>query len=55
MVDVRVVLVEPKYEGNIGFVARAMANFGFTSLYLVKPPAIADEARRRLAPYVAGG
>jgi len=47
VVDVRVVLVEPKYEGNIGFIARAMANFGFASLHLVKPPEIADEARRR--------
>jgi len=33
----RVVLVEPKYEGNIGAVARLMKNFGFSELYIVKP------------------
>jgi len=47
MATIRVVLVETKYEGNLGFVARAMANFGLTDLVLVKPPKIADEARRR--------
>ena len=26
--DLRVVLVEPLYEGNVGSVARAMKNFG---------------------------
>lgn len=30
-----VVLVNPKYSGNIGSVARAMANFGFKSLYYI--------------------
>jgi len=44
---VRVVLVEPKYEGNIGGVARAMKNFSVADLRLVKPPAIGEEARRR--------
>ncbi len=33
----RVVLVEPIYEGNVGSVARAMKNFGFTDLVLVRP------------------
>jgi len=47
MASIRVVLVQPKYEGNIGFVARAMANFGLSDLALVNPPEIADEARRR--------
>ncbi len=32
-----VVLVEPKYGGNIGAVARAMMNFDFPTLYLVNP------------------
>jgi TrmH family RNA methyltransferase len=34
---VRIVLVEPEYEINIGHAARAMANFGFEELYLVNP------------------
>ena len=33
----RVVLVEPLYGGNIGQVARAMVNFGLSSLVLVNP------------------
>ncbi|TMI37812.1 RNA methyltransferase [Candidatus Bathyarchaeota archaeon] len=35
--DYRIVLVEPRFEESIGFVARAMKNFGLTSLRLVKP------------------
>ncbi len=35
--NLRVVLVEPKYEGNVGAVARSMKNFGFRDLVLVKP------------------
>lgn len=38
----RVVLVEPLYEGNVGSVARAMKNFGFHDLALVKPCRIED-------------
>ncbi len=41
------VLVEPKNEGNIGAVARAMKNFGVASLVLVNPPPLGEEARRR--------
>ena len=48
----RVVLVEPMYEGNVGSVARAMKNFGFHELVLVNPckiedygPAMASHAR----------
>lgn len=42
----RVVLVEPDSVGNVGVVARAMKNFGFTDLLLVDPPRIeaGDEA-----------
>jgi len=39
------VLVEPKYEGNIGSVARVMKNFGFKELVLVKPPPLGDFCR----------
>lgn len=40
--NLRVVLVEPKYDGNIGSVARAMKNFGFDALVLVNPCRIGD-------------
>ncbi len=43
----RIVLVRPEIEGNIGAVARSMANFGFGELYMVSPPGIGDEARKR--------
>lgn len=35
--QVRVVLVEPEHEGNIGSIARLMKNFGFTDLWIVNP------------------
>jgi len=35
--DYRVVLVEPRFDESIGFIALAMKNFGPTSLRLVKP------------------
>jgi len=44
---VRVVLVEPKNEGNVGAVARAMKNFGAGELVLVNPCPIGPEARQR--------
>jgi len=37
--EIRVVLVEPKYDGNVGHVARAMKNFGVKELFLVRPRA----------------
>ncbi|MEM2933356.1 MAG: RNA methyltransferase [Methanocellales archaeon] len=43
--NLRVILVEPKYEGNIGSIARVMKNFGFEELVLVKPPQLGDFAR----------
>ena len=45
MVEFFVVLVGPKYQGNIGSVARLMKNFGFRSLVLVNPPKLEGEAR----------
>ncbi|MCL2607811.1 MAG: RNA methyltransferase [Methanomassiliicoccaceae archaeon] len=47
MGSVRIVLVGPKYEGNIGAVARSMANFDLDELYLVDPCEIGDDAYRR--------
>jgi len=47
MARFRVVLVNPKFEGNVGAVARVMANFGFDDLWMVDPCEIGDEARRR--------
>lgn len=44
--DFHVILVEPRYDGNIGSVARAMKNFGFKDLILVNPPEIGSEGRR---------
>lgn len=43
--DVRVVLLNPQEEGNVGSVARAMRNFGFKELYLVDPCELGGEAR----------
>jgi TrmH family RNA methyltransferase len=40
LADVRVILVEPRFEESIGFVARAMKNFGLSHLSLVNPVAI---------------
>jgi TrmH family RNA methyltransferase len=47
MVTLRVVLVEPKNEGNVGAVARAMKNFGVDELILVTPCPLGAEARQR--------
>lgn len=41
----RVVLVEPMYDGNVGSVARVMKNFGFHDLVLVNPCEIDDFGR----------
>lgn len=43
----RVVLVEPKFQGNIGAIARSMMNFGLDELYMVNPCEIDDDAYRR--------
>ncbi len=45
---IRVVLVKPQSEGNIGAIARTMMNFGLDELHLVKPDCeIGLEARKR--------
>jgi TrmH family RNA methyltransferase len=38
--------LEPREEGNVGAVCRAMKNFGFADLYLVNPPKLDSEARK---------
>jgi len=40
--NLKVILVEPLYDGNVGSVARAMKNFGFHDLVLVNPCKIED-------------
>ncbi len=45
MTEFSIILVEPRYQGNIGSVARVMKNFGFRQLVLVNPPEILGEAR----------
>jgi tRNA/rRNA methyltransferase len=47
MPSIRIVLVEPRNEGNVGAVARAMGNFGFDDLRFVRPCPVGDEAYRR--------
>jgi len=42
-----VVLVEPKYGGNVGAVARAMMNFNIDKLYLVNPCTLDDACYAR--------
>ena len=42
-----IVLVEPKYGGNIGAVARSMANFDFKNLYLINPCELDDDCYAR--------
>ncbi len=43
--DVAIALIRPLYQGNVGAVARAVKNFGFSNLTLVDSCAIGDEAR----------
>ncbi len=53
--DITVVLVEPLYGGNLGSVARVMANFGLARLVLVNPaPGIFDDPRLEPMARTAG-
>lgn len=45
MSEIAIVLVEPLHEGNVGFAARVMKNFGFSDLVLVDPCPWGDLAR----------
>ncbi|MEE9525976.1 MAG: RNA methyltransferase [Candidatus Woesearchaeota archaeon] len=46
---ITIILVEPKNSGNVGAIARAMANFGFSKLVLVNPKCnhLSQTARNR--------
>lgn len=45
MASLRIVLVEPLYEGNVGAVCRAMKNFGFNDLVLINPCPLGNFAK----------
>lgn len=47
MAEFTVVLVEPKNDGNIGAVCRAMKNFGLRDLIIVNHPELSDDAYKR--------
>ncbi len=47
MPEIDIVLVTPLYDGNVGFAARVMKNFGFMRLVLIDPCLLGDEAKAR--------
>ena len=47
--NIRIVLVNPLYGGNVGSVCRAMANTGLTELVLVAPAALDLAEARKMA------
>ncbi|MHA1708402.1 MAG: RNA methyltransferase [Candidatus Baldrarchaeia archaeon] len=47
--NIKIVLVRPEIEENIGFVARVMKNFGFRDLLIVSPKTIIGSGARRTA------
>jgi len=47
LTDIRVVLVRPRYPGNIGATARVMRNFGLSQLVLVSPVAKPNDSEAR--------
>ena len=44
-IKIKVVLVEPLYDGNVGSVARSMKNFGYVDLALVNPCQLKEQSR----------
>lgn len=54
MNKISVVLVETANSGNLGAVARVMANFGLSELVLVKPKCSIDEEARKRAKHAQG-
>ncbi len=53
--NIRIVLVDPKYGGNIGAVCRVLMNMGITDLALVAPHNKLDWAEARKLAYHAEG
>ena len=49
-----IILVRPKYSGNIGATARAMDNFGVQDLRLVEPPAFHRQEADTMAVHARG-
>jgi tRNA (cytidine32/uridine32-2'-O)-methyltransferase len=49
LAHVRIVLVQPKYAGNVGAVARAMRNMGMRDLALVNPAPLSRETAEVMA------
>ena len=47
MPHIRIVMIEPLNDGNVGAMARAMKNFGLTELVLVRPCSIGEEGVKR--------
>jgi tRNA/rRNA methyltransferase len=47
MPEFRIILVNPRNDGNVGAVVRSMGNFGLKELYLVSPCEITEEAYKR--------
>jgi len=47
--NIRIVMVNPIYGGNVGSVCRAMANMGISDLALVSPMALNMEEARKMA------
>jgi len=46
--NLKIILVKPSIEGNLGAIARNMLNFGFDELHLISPElTIGEEARKR--------
>ncbi|MBI4859110.1 MAG: hypothetical protein HY815_02375 [Candidatus Riflebacteria bacterium] len=52
---IRVILMSPRYKGNLGFICRAMANFGLTDLFLIGPRADRESSEARTRAVHARG
>ena len=49
--NIYIVFVECETPGNIGFLARTMANFGLKNLILINPPKLTNETYYQTAPF----
>jgi TrmH family RNA methyltransferase len=53
MIEWVIVLVNPKYAGNVGSVARSMMNFGFSKLTLINPPSMDSSECKKYASHAS--